>query len=151
MRNKKTVEKHQRLFILLPLVMGVFLWSLSAGIINISLPTLSQYLDISTNMVAWVVIIHLVILTSFLLIFGRVGDFIGYKKIFIMGLFIFASGTYLCAVSLNFYHLLLFRIIQGIGSSMLLSVIPAMVTLSFSPENRGKAFGYISLASTFPA
>lgn len=148
MRNKKTIEKHRRLFILLPLVMGVFLWSLSAGIINISLPTLSQYLDISTSMVTWVVIIHLVILTSFLLIFGRVGDFIGYKKIFMMGLFIFAAGAYLCAVSLNFYHLLLFRIIQGIGSSMLLSVIPAIITLSFRPENRGKAFGYISLATT---
>jgi DHA2 family metal-tetracycline-proton antiporter-like MFS transporter len=90
----------------------------------------------------------MVVLTSFLLIFGRVGDYVGYKKIFILGLITFASGSYLCAVSLNFYHLLLFRIIQGLGSSMLLSVMPAIITLSFNPENRGKAFGYISLATT---
>jgi len=148
MGNKKIVEKHQKLFILLSMSMAVFLWSLSAGIINISLPTLSQYMDMSTSMVAWVVIIHLVILTSFLLTFGRLGDFIGYKKIFLMGLFVFAAGSYLCAVSLNFYHLLFFRIIQGIGSSMLLSVIPAIITLSFDSGSRGKAFGYVSLATT---
>lgn len=58
----------------------MYLWSFSAGIVNISLPTLSQFLDISTNTVSLIVIIHLLVLVSLLLIFGRVGDIFGYKK-----------------------------------------------------------------------
>jgi Arabinose efflux permease len=130
------------------LALGMFLWSFSAGIVNISLPTISQYLDISTDMVSLIVIIHLITLISFLLIFGRVGDIIGYKEIFVIGISIFTIGSYFCGISLNFISLIMFRIVQGIGSAMLLSMVPAIISTVFHPRMRGKVFGYISLTTT---
>lgn len=126
----------------------MFLWSFSAGIVNISLPTISQYLDISTNIVSLIVIIHLLVLVSLLLIFGRVGDIVGYNKIFIMGISLFTIGSYFCGISLDFIQLIIFRVVQGIGSAMLLSMVPAIISTIFPHNMRGKIFGYISLTTT---
>lgn len=135
-------------WIIFTLALGMFLWSFSAGIVNISLPTISQYLDISTDMVSLIVIIHLITLISFLLIFGRVGDIVGYKEIFVIGISLFTIGSYFCGISLNFITLIMFRIVQGIGSAMLLSMVPAIISRVFHPRMRGKVFGYISLTTT---
>lgn len=135
-------------WIILTLALGMFLWSFSAGIVNISLPTISQFLDISTDMVSLIVIVHLIVLISFLLIFGRMGDIIGYKKIFIMGISLFTIGSYFCGISPDFISLIMFRIVQGIGSAMLLSMVPAIVSTVFPSRMRGKVFGYISLTTT---
>ena len=127
---------------------GVFIWSFSAGIVTIALPTISQYLDISTSLVSWVVIAHLLVLTSFLLIFGKIGDYVGYKKVFLGGLFLFTVGSYFSGISLDIVQLILSRILQGIGSAMLLSMTPAIISITFPHIVRGKIFGYISLATT---
>jgi EmrB/QacA subfamily drug resistance transporter len=140
--------EHRLNWIIFTLALGMFLWSFSAGIVNISLPTISQYLDISTDMVSLIIIIHLITLISFLLVFGRIGDITGYKKIFVMGISIFTIGSYFCGISLDFVSLIIFRIIQGIGSAMLLSMVPAIISTVFPPRMRGKVFGYISLTTT---
>ncbi len=134
--------------IIFALALGMFLWSFSAGIVNISLPTISQYLDISTNTVSLIVIVHLLVLVSLLLIFGRAGDIFGYNKIFIMGISLFTIGSYFCSISLDFVQLIIFRIVQGIGSAMLLSMVPAIISTVFPHNVRGKIFGYISLTTT---
>ncbi len=127
---------------------GVFIWSLSAGIVTIALPTISQYLDVGTSTVSWVIIAHLLVLTSFLLIFGKIGDYIGYKKVFMGGMFIFTVGSYFSGISTNITQLILSSIFKGIGSAMLLSMAPAIITSTFPNMERGKIFGYISLATT---
>lgn len=134
--------------VLWTVVSGMFLWSFGAGIVNISLPTIAQYLDISTSTVSWVIIIHLLILVSLLLIFGRLADYLGQRNIFMWGVLVFTISSYLCGLSQEFNNLIFFRLVQGVGSAMLLSVSPAMITLSSTIKNRGRAFGYISLATT---
>ena len=127
---------------------SVFIWSFSAGIVTIALPTISQYLDVSTSIVSWVVVAHLLVLTSFLLIFGKVGDYIGYKKIFLGGLFLFTVGSYFSGISLTITQLIASRILQGVGSAMLLSMTPAIISHTFPHTVRGEIFGFISLATT---
>jgi len=127
---------------------GVFIWSFSAGIVTIALPTISQYLDISTSLVSWVIVAHLLVLTSFLLIFGKIGDYVGYKKIFLGGLFLFTIGSYFSGISLDIIQLISSRILQGIGSAMLLAMTPAIISSTFPHGTRGKVFGYISLSTT---
>jgi DHA2 family metal-tetracycline-proton antiporter-like MFS transporter len=134
--------------IILTLAFGMFLWSFSAGIVNISLPTISQYLDISTNLVSLIIITHLLVLVSFLLIFGRVGDIVGQKRLFILGISIFTIGSYFCAISLDIYQLIFYRVIQGLGSAMLISMVPVIITVNFPHKSRGIIFGYISLTTT---
>lgn len=126
----------------------MFMWSLSAGIVTIALPTISQYLDISTSLVSWVIVAHLLVLTSFLLIFGKIGDYVGYKKVYVGGVFLFTIGSYFSGVSLDIMQLIISRILQGIGSAMLLSMTPAIISVSFPHLERGKVFGYLSLFTT---
>ena len=134
--------------ITLVLALGMFLWSFSAGIVNISLPSISQYLDVSTNLVSLIVILHLVVLISFLLIFGRIGDIIGHKKIFLSGIFIFTVCSYFCFISLDIIQLIFFRMLLGLGSAMILSIVPAIISTTFPHNERGKIFGFISLTTT---
>lgn len=134
--------------VLWTVVAGMFLWSFGAGIVNISLPTIAQYLDISTSTVSWVIIGHLLILVSLLLIFGRLADYLGQRTIFMWGVLVFTISSYLCGLSLDFNSLITFRLLQGVGSAMLLAVSPALITVTSNSQKRGRAFGYISLATT---
>ena len=144
----KDSNKMQTILLVFAVSLAVFCWSFSAGTVTIGLPLISQYLDISTYMASWIIVVHLLILTSFLLIFGRLGDILGTKKIFLTGVFIFTMGSYLCGVSLELYQLLLSRALQGIGSAMLLSLAPAIISKNVNPDSQAKAFAAISAATT---
>ena len=132
----------------LTVIFAMFIWSFSAGIVNISLPTIAQFLDVSTSTVSWVIISHLLVLISLILIFGRLADYVGHKTIFLWGIFIFTVSSYLCGLSLDFNSLIIYRLIQGLGSAMLLSVAPAIISATSRSNTRGMVFGYISLATT---
>jgi EmrB/QacA subfamily drug resistance transporter len=148
MTNNINTPKTNKGIITFIVAFGIFIWSFSAGIVTIALPSISQYLDVSTSLVSWVVVAHLLVLTSFLLIFGKIGEYIGYKKVFLGGLFVFTVGSYFSGISLDIMQLILSRILQGIGSAMLLSMTPAIISVNFPNAVRGKIFGYISLATT---
>jgi len=90
-RNPKMIAR----LTIFTLALPIFIWSFSAGIVTISLPTISQYLDVGTGLVSWVVVAHLIILISFLLIFGRLGDYVGCKTVFLHGIVLFTVGSYL--------------------------------------------------------
>ncbi|MGB9936965.1 MAG: MFS transporter [Methanobacterium sp.] len=134
--------------IILTLAMGMFLWSFSSGIVNISLPTISQFLDINTSLASLIMIIYLITLTSFLLIFGRIGAIMGLRNVYLFGVFLFSIGSYFCAISLDLYQILAYRIIVGISSAMIISTVPAIITDIFPNSSRGRIFGYISLTTT---
>lgn len=132
----------------LTVIMGMFLWSFSAGIVNISLPTIAQFLDINISTVSWIIIIHLMSLIGLILFFGRLADYLGHKTIFVWGILIFTIFSYLCGLTQDINTLLMYRLLQGVGSAMLLSVSPAIISMTSSPKKQGRAFGYLSLATT---
>lgn len=148
MFNNNSPNKISQNLIGFIIAFSVFIWSFSAGIVTIALPTISQYMDINTTLVSWVVVAHLLVLTSFLLIFGKIGDYVGYKNIYLGGLFLFTVGSYLSGISLSITQLIASRILQGVGSAMLLSMTPAIISKVFPHTKRGKIFGFISLATT---
>jgi EmrB/QacA subfamily drug resistance transporter len=118
--------------------------NLDTYIVNISLPSIAKYFNISSGEVSWVVLSYVLIITSTLLIFGKLGDLIGIKKIFLIGFSVFTAGSVFCGLSGNLGWLVISRGIQGIGGSILYSVTPAMVP-SYLPHNRrGRAFGFMS-------
>lgn len=141
-------ENKKIILLVFAVSLATFSWSFSSGTVTIALPLISQYLDISTYMTSWIVIIHLLILTSFLLIFGRLGDILGIKKVFLTGVFMFTMGAYLSGISLEFSQLLLSRVLQGLGSAMLLSLAPAIISKNVRVDSQAKAFAAISAATT---
>jgi len=123
--------------------LGVFLATLDSSIINISLPTLTRVFNTEFAVVQWVVLVYLLTITTTMLSLGRLGDMIGKKQIYLMGFIIFTLGSLLCGLSNSVYWLIFFRIVQAIGSAMIMSLGAAILTEAFPPEQRGKAMGII--------
>jgi len=134
--------------LLLAISLAAFMASLDVTIVNIALPTLSQYFDASASMVSWVTTAYLIVLASFLLIFGKLSDKFGYKKIFLTGFFVFALGSFLCGLSSTLTFLIFSRMLQAVGGAMISAIAPAMVSTYFPAERRGKAMGYITVVGS---
>lgn len=126
--------------VLFTVAFGTFMATLDSSIVNIALPTIRRELTAGDN-VEWIVLSYLIITTSTLLIMGRLSDLFGRKRIYITGFAVFVLGSLLCGLSWNIWSLVTFRIVQGLGASMIFAIGPAIVSDAFSPQERGKALG----------
>ncbi len=122
---------------------GIFMATLDGSIVNVALPTLTEYFKTDITTIEWVIMAYLLTITSLLLSLGRISDMIGRKPIFVAGLALFTVGSGLCALSATEGQLILYRVIQGIGAAMLMATGVAIVTHAFPPRDRGKAMGLI--------
>jgi EmrB/QacA subfamily drug resistance transporter len=122
---------------------GIFMSTLDASVVNISLPTITQALNTNLKTVAWVVIAYLIVITGCLLWMGRLADLFGQKRIYLFGLLAFTLGSALCGFSSTIYFLIGSRMIQGLGASALMAVGPAIITTAFPEKERGQALGIV--------
>ena len=124
-----------------------FMVSVDTYVVNISLPTIARYFHVDTGEVSWVVLAYLLSVTGTLLIFGRLGDRFGLKRVFITGFGVFTLASLLCGMSGGIYILIFSRFLQGVGGAMLLSMAPAMIPKFLSTEHIGRAFGYYATSA----
>ena len=133
---------HKR-WVTLNISIGVFMSTLDASIVNISLPTIIKSLSTHLTAVAWVVMAYLIIITGCLLLMGRLSDLFGQRKVYLFGLLTFTLGSALCGFSPSIYFLIGSRILQGLGASALMAIGPAIITTAFPEEDRGQALGIV--------
>ncbi len=124
---------------------GTFLSSLNTSITNTILPTIEHSLKISSGRSEWVVLIYLLVLTMFLVPIGRFSDLWGHRRIFLAGFALFVCAAVICGLSRNFPALLFGRALLAFGGAMILSVGPALLSITFPPEQRGRALGLQAL------
>jgi EmrB/QacA subfamily drug resistance transporter len=141
--NHSKVSPSQWLILLL-ISLASFMGALDATIVNISLPTMSKYFQCDVATVSWVAMAYLLVLSGTLIMFGRVADIRGYKKIYLAGFAIFTIGSLLCGLSSNIYLLIGFRVLQGIGAAMLQAIGGAMIVRYLPEKVRGTAFGVLT-------
>ena len=134
---------NRRWWVALNVSLGVYMSTLDASIVNISLPTITQSFGAPLKMVAWVVTAYLIVITGCLLIMGRLTDLFGQRKIYLIGFSTFTLGSALCGLSPTIHSLIGSRIIQGLGASALMASGPAILTTAFPEEKRGQALGII--------
>ena len=136
----------QRYSILISLMLGSIMGPIDASIMNVTLPTITQFFSVHISTAQWVPMIYLLTISSLLLFYGRLGDLFGYKRVYLSGLagFIITSG--LCSLSPTIYWLILFRAIQGLAAGMMTAVPLAIITGSFPPTERGKALGIFAIS-----
>ncbi len=126
--------------VLATLAFGTFMATLDSSIVNIALPTIRRELNAGDS-VEWVVLSYLLTTTSTLLIMGKLSDWLGRRPMYITGFFIFVLGSLLCGISWNITSLVVFRVVQGLGASMIFAIAPAIISDTFSPKERGQALG----------
>lgn len=125
---------------------GVFMSTIDASIVNISLPTIAIFFNVPlSGAVEWVVIAYLIAIAATLLTFGRLADMIGRKSLWATGLAIFTVGSALCGASPSLGFLIGARAFQAIGGSMLFAVSAAMLVGAFPSTERGRVLGLNAL------
>ncbi|MBS1863742.1 MAG: MFS transporter [Actinobacteria bacterium] len=121
---------------------GMLMIVLDGTIVNVALPTIQQDLHFSQSNLAWVVNAYLIPFGGLLLLAGRLGDLLGQRRVFLVGLAIFTVASALCAASIDQGMLIGARFIQGIGGALASAVILAMIVRMFqAPNEQAKAIG----------
>jgi EmrB/QacA subfamily drug resistance transporter len=117
---------------------GMLMIVLDATIVNVALPSIKSDLNFSQSNLAWVVNAYLIAFGGLLLLAGRIGDLIGQRRIFLVGLAVFTGASLLCAVSQSQGMLIGARFVQGVGGALASAVILGMIVTMF-PERREQA------------
>jgi EmrB/QacA subfamily drug resistance transporter len=150
METPKAAVKDSGLLIL-TIALAIFMASLDGTIVNIALPAITAAFDISTSTVSWVATSYLLVEMGCVLIFGKIADTYGYRKIFLTGFAVFTAGSFLCGflpgIILGFPALVISRVIQAVGGAMLMSCAAAMITAFIPADRTGKAMSVIMLCS----
>jgi EmrB/QacA subfamily drug resistance transporter len=110
-------------------------------VVNVALPVLQGELDATAAGVQWVVEAYALFLAAFLLLGGALGDRYGRRRIFALGVAIFACSSVACGLSPGLVPLSVARAVQGIGAALLAPASLAIIGASFSKEERGRAIG----------
>ena len=120
-----------------------FMFYMDATIVNVALPTIGSVFRASTTTTGWAVTGYLLSLAMVIPVSGWLGDRYGTKRIFILGLALFTSGSLLCALSSSIEALILFRVVQGVGAGILSPVGSAMLYRAFPPEERARVAAFV--------
>lgn len=135
-----TTRWHLLSFACLGLAMVVF----DSTIVNVALPSIGRDLGFSTNSLAWVVNGYLIPYGGFLPLCGRVGDFYGYRRIFLYGILLFSSASLCCGIAVAPWHLICARAVQGAGTALVVATSIPMVVAEFeNAAERARAIGAI--------
>ncbi len=124
---------------------GTFVSALNASMMNLALPFVGAHFQARMPVAEWVIMAFLLTISTLLLVFGRLGDTYGFRKVYLLGTAVFTVGSVLCGFAPSIYHLIAFRILQGLGAAMIMAIGPAILTAAFPPQERGKALGFLGV------
>lgn len=140
-------EKSFKLSVLAVTSFTAFLATFLGSAVNLSLPSIGQEFNANAVEIGWVMSSYILTSAIFLLLFGKLGDIIGRKKIFSYGVLLFTVSTFLIIFSWNITVLIAFRILQGLSSAMIFGTSMAILTAVFKSGERGSAMGFNVMAT----
>jgi EmrB/QacA subfamily drug resistance transporter len=134
--------RRRRVLILLICCMSLLVVGLDTTIVNVALPSIKTDLHASVSGLQWTIDAYGLVLGSLLMLGGSTADRFGRKRIFIAGLVLFTVGSLLCSLAPGLGWLIVFRMVQGAGGSMLNPVAMSIITNTFlEPKERAQAIG----------
>jgi EmrB/QacA subfamily drug resistance transporter len=142
MAAETPAEDRQRWLALYVLCVGMLMIVLDATIVNVALPSIQEDLGFSQNDLAWVVNAYLIAFGGLLLLAGRIGDLVGQRRVFLVGLGVFTGASLLCALAQSQGLLIGARFVQGVGGALTSAVILGMIVTMFpAAQEQAKAIG----------
>src|SRR2546421_2607201 len=140
---------NRRWLALVVLCVAVLMVVLDQTIVNVALPSIQGALGFSQSDLAWVVNAYLIAFGGLLLLAGRLGDLIGRRRIFIVGLGVFTAASLLCGLAQSQELLIGARFVQGVGGAMTSAVILGVIVTMFpEPRDQAKAIGVYSFVAS---
>ncbi|HEV2912933.1 MAG TPA: MFS transporter [Pyrinomonadaceae bacterium] len=128
-------------WVLAATILGSSITFIDSTVVNVALPVLQRELGTDIVGAQWVVEAYLLMLSALMLVGGSLGDRLGRKRVFSMGLLLFAIASAGCGLAQTTAQLILARAVQGVGAAMLVPGSLAIISASFSKEDRGRAIG----------
>jgi EmrB/QacA subfamily drug resistance transporter len=142
MATTSQLSRKRRIRVLLICSMSLFMVGLDITAVNVALPSLGKQMDASLSWLQWTVSAYTVVMASLLLFSGSMADRLGRKRTLVIGLSVFSVASLLCSLASTVELLVVFRVLQGIGASMLNPVAMSIITNTFTdPRERAQAVG----------
>ncbi|MGP4046380.1 DHA2 family efflux MFS transporter permease subunit [Streptomyces sp. 2A115] len=118
---------------------GLFVTVLDTTIVNVAIPSIMADLGAGLDQIMWVISAYVLAVAVLIVTAGRLGDIVGARTMFLIGLSVFTVGSLLCALATSPMQLILFRAVQGVGAALLTPQPMTLMMAMFPPEKRGVA------------
>jgi EmrB/QacA subfamily drug resistance transporter len=141
MRNDNSNSQASGPIVLAATIVGSSMAFIDGTVVNVALPALQNAFHASIADVQWVVESYALMLAALLLVGGSLGDIFGRRKVYLIGVAVFAAASAWCGLARSIDMLILARSIQGIGAALLVPGSLALITASFPEATRGQAIG----------
>src|SRR6266568_1274220 len=138
---QRVPARQSGVWVLIATILGSSMAFIDGTVVNVALPVLQLDLKATVADVQWVVEAYSLSLAALILVGGSLGDHYGRRRIFAMGVVIFAVASVWCGLSPNTTSLIIARAVQGIGGALLVPGSLAIISASFDAKQRGKAIG----------
>jgi len=139
------INKNYKWIALSCTTLGAFVSVLNGSTMMIALPIIMKELNASMSLIMWVLMGYMLSITILVPTFGRIADIYGRKALYVTGFGILTFGSLICGFAHTGAQLLIFRLIQSIGGSLMLANSTAIVTDAFPTEELGRALGINSM------
>ncbi len=133
-------EAHRR-FVLAATILGSAMAFIDGTVVHIALPAIQSSVNATFGELQWVVNVYTLLLGALILVGGALGDRVGRRRIFMIGISLFAVASVLCGLAPNATSLIAARALQGVGGALLVPQSLAIIAASFPQDQRGRAIG----------
>ena len=130
-----------RIWILVATILGSSMAFIDGTVVNVALPAIQANFHATVVDVQWVIESYGLFLGALILVGGSLGDSLGRRLIFIVGVSLFAAASAVCGSAMNVHELIMARSIQGIGAALLVPGSLAIISVAFDQNSRGRAIG----------
>jgi EmrB/QacA subfamily drug resistance transporter len=141
--SKMVVGSRNKWLALAVLLIGAFMALLDTTIVNVAIPTIRSSIGASNATLSWIVSGYALAFGLALIPAGRVGDRLGHKWVFIVGLSLFTIASLACGLAQDDGQLIAARAVQGLAGGMFFTTITALIQLMFADRERGRAFAIL--------
>ncbi len=136
------LSRRRRLGILFICSMSLLIVGLDITIVNVALPSIGREFQAPLSGLQWTVDAYTLVLASLLMLSGSTADRLGRRRTFVIGVLTFAAASLLCSLAPNLTVLIVFRMVQAVGGSMMNPVAMSIITNTFTiPRERAQAIG----------
>jgi EmrB/QacA subfamily drug resistance transporter len=141
MKQRLVTPENKKWWTLAAVSVGLFMIMLDNTVVNVALPSIRQSLGMSIEGLEWIVAGYALTFAAFMLIGGKLADFLGRRLIFMVGLAVFTGASLACGLAPSGGFLVGARIVQGLGGALMNPATLSIITTTFEPRERGKAIG----------